>query len=73
MECIDKYLKYKLQTTNELGLDLVNVTDRENVFKQTYIPGAEPPLGEKYQLGFLPLFQFSNSTFRIKGSNTWHM
>jgi hypothetical protein len=46
------------KTTHELGLDLVNVTDRENVFKQTYIPGAVPPLGEKYQLGFLPLFYY---------------
>ncbi|MCK5691483.1 MAG: TonB-dependent receptor, partial [Bacteroidales bacterium] len=57
----DLKLNYRIngaKTTHELGLDLVNVTDRENVFKQTYIPGAEPPLGEKYQLGFLPLFYY---------------
>lgn len=57
----DLKLNYRLngaKTTHELGLDLVNITDRENVFKQTYVPGAEPPLENVYQLGFLPIFYY---------------
>ena len=57
----DLKLNYRVngaKTTHELGLDLVNVSDRENVFKQTYVPGAEPPVRDVYQLGFLPLFYY---------------
>lgn len=57
----DLKLNYRVngaKTTHELGLDLVNITDRENVFKQTYVPGAEPPLEDIYQLGFLPIFYY---------------
>ena len=46
------------KTTHELGLDLINVTNRKNVLKQTYISGTESPLQESYQLGFLPLFYY---------------
>jgi hypothetical protein len=57
----DLKLNYRVngaKTTHELGLDLVNVTNRQNVFKQTYVPGAEPPVRESYQLGILPLFYY---------------
>jgi hypothetical protein len=57
----DLKLNYRVngaKTTHELGLDLVNITDRDNVFKQTYVPGAEPPLEDIYQLGFLPIFYY---------------
>ena len=47
------------RTSHELGLDLVNVTKRKNVFKQTYVSGAEPPVGEKYQIDdLLPIFYY---------------
>ena len=57
----DLKLNYRVngaKTTHELGLDLVNVTDRQNVFKQSYVPGAESPVRDVYQLGFLPLFYY---------------
>jgi len=57
----DIKLNYRInasKTTHELGLDLINVTGRENVLKQTYISGAEPPIQETYQLGFLPIFYY---------------
>jgi len=46
------------KTTHEVGVDLVNITDRENVLKQIYVSGAEPPLREINQLGFLPIFYY---------------
>ena len=46
------------KTTHELGVDLVNITNRENVLKQTYIRGAEPPLQEIYQLELIPIFYY---------------
>jgi hypothetical protein len=57
----DLKVNYRINGTHashELGLDLVNVTDRKNIFKQSYLSGAEPPLGFKYQLGFLPIFYY---------------
>lgn len=58
---LDIKLNYRInasKTTHELGLDLINVTNRENVYKQIYISGAEPPLDEKYQLPILPIFYY---------------
>jgi hypothetical protein len=58
---LDIKLNYRVnasKTTHELGLDLINVTNRENVYKQVYISGAEPPLAEKYQLPILPIFYY---------------
>ena len=55
----DLKLNYRVngaKTTHEVGIDLVNITDRKNVYKQTYVSGAEPPLVEQYQLAFRPLF-----------------
>lgn len=46
------------KASHEFGFDLINITDRDNVLKQTYVPGGEPPLDEKYQLGILPLFYY---------------
>jgi len=57
----DIKLNYRINarnTTHELGLDVVNVTGRENILKQTYIHGAEPPVQEVYQLGLLPIFYY---------------
>jgi hypothetical protein len=58
---IDVKLNYRFnaaKTTHELGVDLVNITNRENVLKQTYIHGAEPPLQETYQMEFMPIFYY---------------
>ncbi len=46
------------RASHEIGLDLVNVTNRQNVLKQTYISGGDPPVIEVYQLGILPLFVY---------------
>jgi hypothetical protein len=57
----DMKLNYRFnaaKTTHELGVDLVNITDRENVLKQFYVSGAEPPLLPKNQLPFLPIFYY---------------
>lgn len=48
------------ETTHEVGVDLVNVTGRENILKLTYAPdeneNPEESIREEYQLGFLPVF-----------------
>ncbi|TND06531.1 MAG: TonB-dependent receptor [Bacteroidetes bacterium] len=53
----------KKKITHEIGLDLINVTARENILAITYSPNptkpSENPLHEQYQLGFLPLFYYS--------------
>ena len=57
----DIKLNYRVnaaRTTHELGIDLINVTNRKNVYKQIYISGAEPPLDEKDQLPILPIFYY---------------
>jgi hypothetical protein len=57
----DIKLNYRInasRVTHEVGLDLVNITARKNVLRQTYISGAEPPLGETYQMGRLPIFYY---------------
>lgn len=57
----DIKLNYRINavnTSHEIGLDLVNVTGRQNILKQTFISGGEPPVTEEYQLGFLPLFYY---------------
>jgi len=57
----DLKLSYRLnavKATHEFGLDIVNITGRKNVLKQTYISGASPPVREVYQLGLLPLFYY---------------
>ncbi|MFB6319605.1 carboxypeptidase regulatory-like domain-containing protein [Saccharicrinis sp. FJH54] len=57
----DVKLNYSLNTrkvTHEIGLDIVNVTNHRNILKQTYVPGSNDPVREKYQLGMLPLFYY---------------
>ncbi|MEN8229476.1 MAG: carboxypeptidase regulatory-like domain-containing protein [Bacteroidota bacterium] len=57
----DIKLNYRLnalKATHEFGLDIVNITDRDNVLKQTYISGNESPVQEVYQLGLLPIFYY---------------
>jgi hypothetical protein len=57
----DIKLNYRInkgKITHEVGLDLINVTSQENILKQTYVSGAEPPLVETKQLGFLPIFYY---------------
>lgn len=65
---IDAKINWKLNArnkkiTHEIGLDLVNVTNRRNILAITYSPNPfnpkDNPLREKYQLGFLPLFYYS--------------
>ncbi len=36
----------------------INMTKQQNVLKQTYISGGDPPVKEVYQLGMLPLFVY---------------
>jgi hypothetical protein len=58
---LDLKLNYRLnarKVTHEFGLDMVNLTDRKNVLKQTYVHGADTPLQESYQLGLLPIFYY---------------
>ncbi|MEN8203516.1 MAG: TonB-dependent receptor [Bacteroidota bacterium] len=57
----DIKLSYRVnavKATHEFGLDIVNVTGRKNVLKQTYISGDTSPVREVYQLGLLPLFYY---------------
>lgn len=45
------------KVTHEIALDLVNLTNRKNILKYSYI--NEPPYSkQEYQLGFLPLFYY---------------
>lgn len=44
-------------TSHEIAFDLVNVTNRKNVLKYSFID-ASPYFRETYQLGFLPLFYY---------------
>ncbi len=72
----DDYLRFdlnvnykinRLRMAHEIGLDLVNVTNRRNFLKLTYIPpvgGDINPNGEtreESQLGFLPIFFYKLS------------
>jgi hypothetical protein len=45
------------KASHEIAFDLVNVTNRKNVLKYSYIDSA-PYFRETYQLGFLPLFYY---------------
>ncbi len=57
----DISIKYRINTaksSHEIGLDLVNITGRKNVLKQTYVSGNNPPVIEEFQLGFLPIFYY---------------
>jgi hypothetical protein len=62
---LDFKITYKLNTnklTHEIGLDLVNISNRQNILGLAYAPNlADPtaePIAERYQLGFLPIFYY---------------
>jgi len=58
---IDLKINYRFNAANtihEVGVDLINITNRENVLKQIYISGAEPPLQPVYQMEFMPIFYY---------------
>lgn len=48
--------------THEIGLDLVNITNRQNLLGLAYSPDlfnpSTEPTAERYQLGFLPIFYY---------------
>ncbi len=50
----------KPRLTHEIGLDLVNVLNTQNILSITYAPGANngSNFTENYQLGFLPIFYY---------------
>lgn len=54
---------------HEIGLDLLNVTGRQNILGLAYAPDLfDPnvePVAERYQLGFLPLFYYK-AEFKIR-------
>jgi hypothetical protein len=61
--------------THEIGLDLVNVLNTENLLSLVYAPSLDPvvytqpgyePVAEKQQLGFLPIFYYKID-FKIGG------
>lgn len=56
----DMRFSYKINAkklTHEFAIDLVNLTNRQNILKYSYI--NEPPYyKQEYQLGFLPLFYY---------------
>ncbi|GAB5416786.1 MAG: carboxypeptidase regulatory-like domain-containing protein [Crocinitomicaceae bacterium] len=53
---------------HEIGLDLLNVTGRQNILGLAYAPNlfdaSAEPVAERYQLGFLPLFYYK-AEFKI--------
>ena len=60
------------KVTHEFGLDLVNVTFRDNILGLTYTPNETDPsksYAERYQLGFLPLFYYKID-FKIAGKES---
>lgn len=49
------------KVTHEIGIDLINLTNQQNILGLTYSPSSIPgksPVQEQYQLGFLPLFYY---------------
>jgi hypothetical protein len=72
---LDLKINYTLNSkkaTHEFGLDLINVTFRDNILGLTYTPNETNPsesYAERYQLGFLPLFYYKID-FKVAGKNT---
>jgi hypothetical protein len=69
----DLKISWKLNTekvTHEIGLDLVNILNTENLLSLTYAPNlADPtqePIAEQTQLGFLPIFYYKID-FKVAG------
>lgn len=57
---LDLRISYKInakKVTHEFAIDFVNMTNRRNILKYSYISEA-PYYRQEYQLGFLPLFYY---------------
>ena len=61
----DLKISWKLnaeKVTHEIGLDLVNILNTENLLSLTYAPNlkdpTQEPTAEQTQLGFLPIFYY---------------
>lgn len=70
---IDTKISWKYnaaRVTHEIGLDLINITGRENLLGLAYAPDifnpSAEPTAERYQLGFLPIFYYKID-FRFDG------
>ena len=60
---LDVRLTYKINAkkiTHEFALDLVNLTNQQNILGMSYSPNPATGtlISENYQLGFLPLFYY---------------
>ena len=72
---LDFKITYVLNTeklTHEIGLDLVNILNTENILALSYAPNlinpSAEPIAERYQLGFLPIFYYKvDFSFNRKG------
>lgn len=69
----DLKVNWKLNTervTHEIGLDLVNILNTQNLLSLAYAPNlldpTQEPIAEKTQLGFLPIFYY-RIDFRVGG------
>jgi len=70
---IDAKINWKYnakRVTHEIGLDLVNISARQNLLGLSYAPNlfdsSVEPVAERYQLGFLPIFYYKID-FRFDG------
>lgn len=69
---LDVKVNYVLNTakvTHEFGLDIVNITQQENIAGLTYVPNPDnpsKPYDFRKQLGFLPLFYYKID-FKVGG------
>ena len=58
---------------HEIGLDLLNITGRQNILGLAYAPdlfdSTAEPTAERYQLGFLPLFYYK-AEFKVRGKKS---
>lgn len=70
---LDFRVTYKINTpklTHEIGLDLVNILNTQNILGLAYAPNlanpAAEPIAERLQLGFLPIFYY-RVDFRMDG------
>jgi hypothetical protein len=69
---LDFKILYKINTdkmTHEIGLDLVNVLNTQNILALSYAPSlidpSAEPVAERMQLGFLPIFYY-RADIRLK-------
>jgi hypothetical protein len=69
---LDFKILYKINTekmTHEIGLDLVNILNTQNILALSYAPSlidpTAEPVAERMQLGFLPIFYY-RADIRLK-------